>query len=97
MKRELADPTLVEARRAATELHDRMIAAKRMLEVLGADVVGPAADHTAVLCAFDLIEVDGDDLRPLPIERRKDTLAKLLSRPNTPPSELLELSVFRSV
>jgi uncharacterized coiled-coil DUF342 family protein len=29
VKRELADPTLVEARRAATELHDRMIAAKQ--------------------------------------------------------------------
>jgi bifunctional non-homologous end joining protein LigD len=39
-------------------------------------------DHAAILCAFDLIELDGDDLRPLPIERRKDILAKLLSRPN---------------
>ena len=39
-------------------------------------------DHAAILCAFDLIEVDGDDLRPLPIERRKDILAKLLSRPD---------------
>ena len=28
-------------------------------------------DHAAILCAFDLIELDGDDLRPLPIERRK--------------------------
>jgi bifunctional non-homologous end joining protein LigD len=37
-------------------------------------------DHAAILCAFDLIELDGDDLRPLPIERRKDILAKLLSR-----------------
>ena len=39
-------------------------------------------DHAAILCAFDVIELDGDDLRPLPIERRKDILAKLLSRPN---------------
>jgi len=39
-------------------------------------------DHAAILCAFDLIELDGDDLRPLPIERRKDILAALLSRPN---------------
>jgi ATP-dependent DNA ligase len=27
-------------------------------------------DHTAVLCAFDLIELDGRDLRWQPIERR---------------------------
>lgn len=33
---------------------------------------GPAA----VLCAFDLIELDGRDLRSLPIEQRKRTLAK---------------------
>jgi bifunctional non-homologous end joining protein LigD len=39
-------------------------------------------DHAAVLCAFDLIELDGDDLRALPIERRKDSLAKLLTRPH---------------
>jgi bifunctional non-homologous end joining protein LigD len=36
-------------------------------------------DHAAVLCAFDLIELDGDDLRPLPIEHRKDRLGKLLN------------------
>jgi bifunctional non-homologous end joining protein LigD len=35
-------------------------------------------DHVAVLCAFDLIELNGDDLRPLPIEDRKDRLGKLL-------------------
>jgi bifunctional non-homologous end joining protein LigD len=35
-------------------------------------------DHAAVLCAFDLIELNGDDLRPLPIEDRKDRLGKLL-------------------
>ena len=33
---------------------------------------GPAA----VLCAFDLIELDGRDLRRAPIEQRKQTLAK---------------------
>jgi ATP-dependent DNA ligase len=32
----------------------------------------------AVLCAFDLIELDGKDLRPSPIEQRKDQLGKLL-------------------
>ena len=35
-------------------------------------------DHAAVLCAFDLIELDGDDLRRAPIEQRKAALAKLL-------------------
>ena len=39
-------------------------------------------DHAAVLCAFDLIELNGDDLRALPIERRKHSLAKLLTRPH---------------
>src|SRR5262249_38496149 len=32
----------------------------------------------AVHCAFDLLELDGKDLRREPIERRKELLAKLL-------------------
>ena len=36
-------------------------------------------DHAAVLCAFDLIELDGFDLRQQPLEHRKDKLADLLS------------------
>jgi bifunctional non-homologous end joining protein LigD len=35
-------------------------------------------DHAATLCAFDLIELDGTDLRRNPIEERKDRLAGLL-------------------
>jgi ATP-dependent DNA ligase len=35
-------------------------------------------DHAAVLCAFDLLELDGADLRSQPLERRKATLAELL-------------------
>ena len=35
-------------------------------------------DHAVVLCAFDPIELDGDDLRPFPIEQRKDRLGNLL-------------------
>jgi bifunctional non-homologous end joining protein LigD len=35
-------------------------------------------DHAAVLCAFDLIELDGEDLRRSPFERRKRALAELL-------------------
>ena len=35
-------------------------------------------DHAAVLCAFDLIELDGYDLRQQPLEQRKAMLADLL-------------------
>jgi hypothetical protein len=35
-------------------------------------------DHAAMLCAFDLIEVDGKDLRSGPIEERKHVLAEIL-------------------
>ena len=33
-------------------------------------------DHAAVLCAFDLIELDGKDLRRTPIEERKAALGQ---------------------
>ena len=36
----------------------------------------------AVLIAFDLIELDGKDLRRTPIEQRKRTLGKLVRRPH---------------
>ena len=36
----------------------------------------------AVLCAFDLIELDGKDLRRSPIEHRKAKLAKLVRTPH---------------
>jgi ATP-dependent DNA ligase len=36
----------------------------------------------AVLIAFDLIELDGEDLRRRPIEQRKRTLAKLVRGPH---------------
>jgi bifunctional non-homologous end joining protein LigD len=39
------------------------------------------AGDVAVLYAFDLIELDGDDLRNLPIETRKAALASLLRKP----------------
>ena len=37
--------------------------------------------NDVVLCAFDLLELDGEDLRRSPIEERKATLAKLLRKP----------------
>ena len=39
-------------------------------------------NDAAVLCAFDLIELDGDDLRRSPIEDRKRTLAEFLRKKN---------------
>jgi bifunctional non-homologous end joining protein LigD len=41
------------------------------------------AGEVAVLCAFDLIELDCSVLRNLPIETRKATLASLLRKPGT--------------
>ena len=40
-------------------------------------------DRHVFLYAFDLIELDGEDLRREPIERRKATLAKLIRRAET--------------
>ena len=36
----------------------------------------------AVLCAFDLIALDGEDLRRAPVEHRKHKLAKLVRTPH---------------
>jgi bifunctional non-homologous end joining protein LigD len=36
---------------------------------------------SATFCAFDLLEIDGEDLRRQPIETRKAGLARLLRRP----------------
>jgi ATP-dependent DNA ligase len=38
------------------------------------------ADHLAVACAFDLLMVNGDDLRRQPVRERKLALGKLLPR-----------------
>ncbi len=37
-------------------------------------------DGAAVLCVFDLIEIDDEDIRNAPIEQRKDLLAELTRR-----------------
>ncbi len=36
--------------------------------------------HEAIACAFDLLRLDGDDLRRLPLSERKAKLRKLLPR-----------------
>jgi bifunctional non-homologous end joining protein LigD len=43
---------------------------------------GHGSKTSAVLCAFDLLELDERDLRRHPIEERKGLLAKLLHDPN---------------
>jgi bifunctional non-homologous end joining protein LigD len=40
-----------------------------------------APGGAAVLCAFDLIELDGADLRRAPIEQRKQKLSRLVRGP----------------
>ncbi len=44
-------------------------------------------DHRAVLCAFDLIELSGDDRRREPLEQRKADLSRLLA--DAPPGLVL--------
>jgi bifunctional non-homologous end joining protein LigD len=45
-------------------------------------VRGHGRDGRAILCAFDLLEVNGEDVRPEPIEDRKRRLAGLLRLPH---------------
>jgi bifunctional non-homologous end joining protein LigD len=37
-------------------------------------------EHEAIACAFDLLRLEGDDLRRLPLSERKVRLRKLLRR-----------------
>ncbi len=39
-------------------------------------------DHVASLCAFDLLELNGQDMRDRPLEERKAALKMLLRRPH---------------
>ena len=46
------------------------------------DLIRRYRNHAGVvLCAFDLLEIDGEDLRRVPIEHRKNRLARLLLNP----------------
>jgi bifunctional non-homologous end joining protein LigD len=51
---------------------------KRRLHRARSRNCGHASKASAVLRAFDLLELDGEDLRRQPIEKRKELLAKLL-------------------
>src|SRR5436305_958554 len=46
----------------------------------------------AILVAYDVMEVDGQDVRPEALEERRKRLAKLLSRKNKPMREGIQLS-----
>jgi bifunctional non-homologous end joining protein LigD len=47
------------------------------------ELIRRARNHgSAILCAFDLLEIDGEDLRRVPIEHRKHRLARLLRSPH---------------
>jgi bifunctional non-homologous end joining protein LigD len=72
---------------AAVKLPAKSFTLDREAVVAGADGVAVVdALHRrgrvidAILQAFDLLELDGEDLRPLPLGKRKDRLAKLLAR-----------------
>jgi ATP-dependent DNA ligase len=39
-----------------------------------------AADESVRLCAFDLLELDGEDFRDRPLQERKRRLAQLLRK-----------------
>ena len=46
----------------------------------------------AILVAYDVMEVDGQDVRPEPLEERRKRLSKLLSRKNKAMREGIQLS-----
>src|SRR5881392_1124574 len=46
----------------------------------------------AVLVAYDIMEVDGQDVRPEPLEERRKRLARLLSRSNKAMRDGIQLS-----
>ena len=52
----------------------------------------PNGHAAAVLVAYDLMEVDGHDVRPESLEERRTRLAKLLSRKNNPIGDGIQLS-----
>jgi bifunctional non-homologous end joining protein LigD len=75
-------PWIVEAARA---LKVRSVVIDGEAVVCGPDGVSDferlhsrAYDHAAFLYAFDLLELNGEDLRPVPLDHRKAKLAKLI-------------------
>ena len=77
-------PWIAQGRRGAQGDARRRSTARRSCAVPTACRISSACtagyDHRVILYAFDLLELDGEDLRPLPLEERKATLAKLFRR-----------------
>jgi bifunctional non-homologous end joining protein LigD len=74
-----ASPALLIDRRSAGNLIDgeAIVTDRNGLAVF--DLIrGYGSSRAAVFCAFDLLELDGEDLRREPIETRKSTLKSLL-------------------
>ena len=52
--------------------------ARRAAGCTCASLLQPQPCQRAILCAFDLLEIDGEDLRRAPIEHREHRFARLL-------------------
>ena len=72
---------------AARKVRQRQFVLDGEAVVLGVDGVSDfdalfsgRHDDEVQLCAFDVLALDGDDLRPLPLSARKARLARLLAR-----------------
>jgi ATP-dependent DNA ligase len=65
----------------------RVQAAREVVQYRRRRCAVPTAHSTAAVAplppsSFDLLELNGEDLRPLPLEERKAKLARLLARTN---------------
>jgi len=54
--------------------------AARIHRGVAVEVLGSKTTRLVVVCAFDLLELNGDDLRRDPLEARKATLAVILAK-----------------
>ena len=52
----------------------------------------PPGQAQAILVAYDVMEMDGEDMRPEPLEERRKRLARLLSRSNKAMRQGIQLS-----
>ena len=55
-------------------------------------LIAPMGRPPGILVAYDIIEADGQDMRPEPLEERRKRLAKLLSRSNKAMRDGIQLS-----
>jgi ATP-dependent DNA ligase len=60
--------------------------------ISSAKCLNPQPKAEAILVAYDLMEADGHDMRPGPLEARRKRLTKLLSRSNKALRDGIQLS-----